>query len=134
MPKNETIFYSPVEYGLYVFGGKWENRVLGMLHIHDKLRYSEIIELLPGITNPILSSVLKKFQKEEIIIRKHYEEIPPRVEYSLTPKGWELVRILQEVCFWAEKYHGRDREHEFKYCSTCTLYEEKWKESAVKEE
>ena len=57
VPKNETIFYSPVEYRLYVFGGKWENRVLGMLHIHDKLRYSEIIELLPGITNPILSSV-----------------------------------------------------------------------------
>ena len=123
-PKYEKVFCSPVEYGLYIFGGKWDTRVLGILHIYDSLRYSELMDLLPGITNPILSSVLKKFQKENIVTRKQFDEIPPRVEYSLTEKGWELVRILQQVCFWCDKYHDRDHEHEFEYCRTCTLIEE----------
>ena len=124
IPKNQKYFYSPVEYGLYVCGGKWDTRVFGILHIYEKLRYSEIMELLPGITNPILSSVLRKFLKEGIITRQQYDEIPPRVEYALTEKGWELVLIMQRLCSWAEKYHGRDREHEYEYCRTCTLTEE----------
>lgn len=122
--KTEDVFFSPVEYGLYVFGGKWDTRVLGILHIYDTLRYKEIMDRLPGITNPILSGVLKKFQEEGIITRTQYDEIPPRVEYSLTKKGWELVLVLQQVCFWADKYHYRFPEHESEYCRDCKSIKE----------
>ena len=77
----------PLEYGLDVFGGKWKSRIICVLAAKEKLRYSEIRTEMCNITDAVLSSTLKELIADKIVIRKSYDEIPPKVEYSLTEKG-----------------------------------------------
>jgi len=119
--KTKKQYSTPFEHALELFGNKWNGRVLGILHLRPNLRYGDIKRLLPGITDPVLSSVLKLFQKEEIIIRTQKNELPIRVEYSLTERGWELVELCQKICSWSCKYYPRDVEEEYIYCVNCEL-------------
>lgn len=119
--KLEKKYSTPFEHGTELFSGKWEGRVLGLLHHEEPLRYHDFKDLLPGITDPVLAKVLKKFIQENIVVRTPYEEIPPRVEYTLTQKGWELVKLCQEICSWCCKYYPREPQNEFAYCKNCQV-------------
>lgn len=92
----------PLEYGLSVFGGKWKSRIICVLSANEKLRYSEIRKEIYNITDAVLASTLKDLISDEIVERKSYDEIPPRVEYSLTDKGKSVVPILQSICRWSD--------------------------------
>ena len=120
-PKYEKKFSTPFEHGLELFGGKWSSRIIGILHLKEPLRYSDFKDLLPGLTDPVLSNNLKKLIREEIIVRTQYDEIPPRVEYRLTTKGWELVYLCQQICSWCCKYYPREPENELPYCRNCEV-------------
>lgn len=98
--KLEADIRCPLEYGLGVFGGKWKSRVICVLNEKKVLRYSGIREEMLNITDAVLASVLKELIADGMIGRKQYDEIPPRVEYSLTPKGESVVPILQSICRW----------------------------------
>lgn len=76
----------PLEYGLSIFGGKWKSRIICVFAGKKKLRYSEIRKEMCNITDAVLASTLKELIKDGIVKRKSYDEIPPRVEYSLTKK------------------------------------------------
>lgn len=73
----------PLEYGLELFGGKWDSRVICVLNEKKVLRYSEIRKEMMNVTDAVLASTLKKLIANDLIQRKSYDEIPPRVEYSL---------------------------------------------------
>jgi len=118
-PKLEKDIRCPLEYGLDVFGGKWDSRIICVLAAKETLRYSELRKELSNITDAVLAASLKSLIKNEIVNRKSYDEIPPRVEYSLTEKGVSIVPILQSICRWAGAYYKEDKENSMLQCQKC---------------
>lgn len=90
-----------------------------MLAAKKTLRYSELRRELTDITDTVLTSSLKSLIKNEIVSRKSYDEIPPKVEYSLTKKGASAVPILQSICKWAGAYHREGEENTLSQCRKC---------------
>jgi DNA-binding HxlR family transcriptional regulator len=115
----------PLEYGLEVFGGKWKSRVICVLAEKKILRYSEIRKEMTNITDAVLATTLKELIAYGIVNRKQYDEIPPRVEYSLTEKGVSVVPILQRICSWSGAYHKEDNEHALLQCQRCDYNQNK---------
>lgn len=118
-PKLDKDIRCPLEYGLDVFGGKWNSRIICVLAEKETLRYSELRSELTNITDAVLGASLKALMKNEMIKRKSYDEIPPRVEYSLTEKGLSVVPILQGICQWSGAYHKEDTENVMPHCQKC---------------
>ena len=69
----------PLEYGLEIFGGKWDSRILCVLAASAPMRYSELRKEMANITDAVFASSLKKLQKDGMIARQQYNEIPPRM-------------------------------------------------------
>lgn len=92
-----------VESSINEIGGKWKSLILCTLK-DGKLRFSEINNKLPEITPRMLTKTLRELEEDRIINRKVYAEVPPRVEYSLTPKGKSVIPILDALCEWGKEY------------------------------
>lgn len=92
-----------ISYTLSVVGGRWKWLILYKLFQNKVLRYGEIKKSMPSITHKMLSQQLKELQSTELIYRKEYHQIPPKVEYSLTDKGNTLIPILLHMSEWGEK-------------------------------
>ncbi|WP_017414368.1 winged helix-turn-helix transcriptional regulator [Clostridium tunisiense] len=118
-PKLEKEIRCPLEYGLDIFGGKWNSRIICVLAEKQILRYSEIRNEMTDITDAVLAATLKKLISDNIVRREQYDEIPPKVEYSLTKKGKSVVPILQSICKWSGAYHKNDSEHIMTQCQKC---------------
>ena len=95
--KLEPDIRCPLEYGLDIFVGKWKSRIICVLAALGTLRYSQLRSEMGNITDAVLASTLKELIADEMVLRKSYDEIPPRVEYSLTRKGRCVVPILQNI-------------------------------------
>ncbi|MDF2937667.1 MAG: HxlR family transcriptional regulator [Paenibacillaceae bacterium] len=95
-----------VEAALEVMGGKWKPLILYHLMTGRK-RTSELRRLIPGITQKMLTAQLRSLENDDIVARKIYEEIPPRVEYELTAYGWKLKPALDLLCYWGEEHLER---------------------------
>ena len=117
--KLEADIRCPLEYGLEIFGGKWKSRVICVVHEKRVLRYSGIRKEMLNITDTVLASVLKELIRDGIIERKQYDEIPPRVEYSLTEKEESVVPILQSICKWSGMFHRENSEKVMTQCQKC---------------
>lgn len=117
--KLEADIRCPLEYGLAIFGGKWKSRIICVLSAQKTLRYSELRKEMYNITDAVLAATLKELIQDEIIDRRSYDEIPPRVEYSLTPKGETVVPILQSICQWAGVFYKEDSANEMTQCQKC---------------
>lgn len=120
--KLEADIRCPLEYGLSVFGGKWKSRIICVLSADKKLRYSEIRKEMYNITDAVLAATLKDLIADGIVDRKSYDEIPPRVEYSLTGKGNSVVPMLQSICRWSDIFYKEDVENEMKQCQKCDYH------------
>ena len=88
---------------LDILSGKWSLRILICLCQGGVVRFNELRRSLPGISNNKLSQCLKEFEKNKIVVRMQYNEIPPRVEYSLTELGRELQPAIVLLDEWAQK-------------------------------
>lgn len=117
--KLESDIRCPLEYGLEVFGGKWKSRVICVLADKKILRYSELRAELVNITDAVLSTTLKALIADDIVSRKSYDEIPPRVEYSLTEKGLSVMPILQSICDWSGAFYKKETDKETSQCMKC---------------
>ena len=84
---------------------KWTLLILYVLIPERKLRYSELASKLEGISPKTLTERLRELEKEGIIKREAFPEIPPKVEYYLTQKGCELAKSFTHVLNWAEKWY-----------------------------
>ncbi len=102
--KTEKDIRCPLEYGMELFGGKWKTRIICVLSIKKKLRYGELKKELTNITDTVLAATLKELSDSGMVIRQQYNEIPPRVEYSLSEKGESVLPILMEICKWTGAY------------------------------
>ncbi|WP_113927129.1 winged helix-turn-helix transcriptional regulator [Bacillus sp. P14.5] len=94
-----------IEYTLNKVGGKWKLVILWHLAFDGMHRYNEMRRLLPGITHKMLSQQLKELEQEGLINRKQYNEVPPKVEYSISEKGETLKPLLEEMHKWGSGQH-----------------------------
>ena len=91
-----------VDYAFQRIGGKYKGRILWVLR-DEVLRYGELKKAIIGITPKMLTQTLKELEADELISRKVYLEVPPKVEYTLTATGKELIPFIQQMRSWAEK-------------------------------
>lgn len=94
----------PVQYTLRILQGKWNERIIYELSKYDSLRFGELKKIISEITSTMLSSTLKDLEEQGLVKRTQYNEIPVRVEYSLTEKGKELHPVFAEMAKWGLKY------------------------------
>lgn len=102
---EELTLECPVTYTLSILGGKWKWLIIYLLFEHNILRYGELKKRLVGITHKMLSQQLKELDAANLINRKEYQQIPPKVEYSLSEQGKTLLPILNLMCEWGRKNH-----------------------------
>lgn len=114
--KLEKKISCPLDYGLDIFDGKWKSKIICILGANGTMRYTEIRKGLTNITDAVLASMLKEMLEAEIIDRKYYNEIPPKVEYSLTEKGESAWQILKSICQWSKKYIKTPEEKTIPFC------------------
>jgi DNA-binding HxlR family transcriptional regulator len=117
--KMEEDIRCPLEYGLEIFGGKWKSRIICALAEKGTLRYSALRKEMSNITDAVLASTLKELNANDIVQRKSFDEIPPRVEYCLTKKGNSVFPILQSICRWSGAYYKEDNENAMMQCKKC---------------
>ena len=96
--------YERFEKVVNMIGGKWKLRIIYVLAFHETLRYGELKRLLTPITHKMLSTQLKELEKDGLINRKEYQQIPPKVEYSLTDLGLTMKPILDIMATWGNEY------------------------------
>jgi DNA-binding HxlR family transcriptional regulator len=93
----------PIIYALGIVGQKWKLPIMWYLFENETTRYSELKRRVKGITNMMLTKSLQELEAHNLVIRTQYETIPPKVEYSLTERGKELLPTLNELYWWGEK-------------------------------
>lgn len=98
-----TTFGCGLEAALAVLGGKWKPLVLYNLakNVH---RYGELRRAIGGVTDKVLIQQLKELERDEVVARIDFQEIPPKVEYSLTPFGQSLADALGGLCAWGTEH------------------------------
>lgn len=124
-PKLEKEIKCPIEIGLNIFGGKWKSRIICVLSEKNKLRYNELKKEMVNITDAVLSSNLKELIYDGIVLRKQYNEIPPRVEYELSSKGKSIIPILRSICEWSGDLRKNLGDKTLKQCEKCNHLEER---------
>ena len=117
--KLEKDIRCPLEYGMALFGGKWKSRILCVLAGQGTLRYSALRKQMGNITDAVLAAALKELLADDMIQRRSYDEIPPRVEYCLSEKGKTVVPILQSICRWSGAYTKDDQAGLLRQCQKC---------------
>ncbi|MEK5396280.1 transcriptional regulator [Paenibacillus sp. VTT E-133280] len=96
----------PATFAFHVISGKWNLPILAILSENDNIRYNELKRRLHGITGTTLTNALRDLIEYGIIHREQYNEVPPRVEYSLTSSGKELVPLIESVVEWGQRNIG----------------------------
>ncbi len=92
-----------VDYAFRRIGGKYKGRILWYLHLKEVLRYGELRRSIVDITPKMLTQTLRELEEDHLINRVEYQEKPPRVEYSLSEIGKELVPFIDHLREWGEK-------------------------------
>jgi DNA-binding HxlR family transcriptional regulator len=112
--KNSTNFLNETDllencgmfYTLSIIGGRWKVGILASLLDNEALRYSEIKNKLHNITERMLIKQLKELESDGLIVRKDYQEVLPRVEYSISKKGKSLEKVLITLRHWGKNYRN----------------------------
>ena len=90
-------------FAINLIRGQWTLIICCRLS-HGKMRFSELKRYIPNITERMLTLQLRQMEENKLITRTVYAEVPPRVEYELTPIGEELIPVLHQLGDWGEKY------------------------------
>ncbi|BCN28900.1 winged helix-turn-helix transcriptional regulator [Anaeromicropila herbilytica] len=95
----------PIKCTLEVIGGKWKLRILAELLKNEVCRFNGLKREISGITNTMLSNSLHELEHDNLVKRIQYNEMPVRVEYSLTEAGKSLLPLFYEIAVWWNKYN-----------------------------
>jgi DNA-binding HxlR family transcriptional regulator len=104
--RNSSQPVCPAEITLRVIGGGWKLLILWHLFQGPK-RFSELRRGITGITQKMLTQQLREMERDGIVNRKVYAQVPPKVEYSLTAMGRSLRPITDAMCEWGARNHDR---------------------------
>ncbi|MBQ1992217.1 MAG: helix-turn-helix transcriptional regulator [Clostridia bacterium] len=101
----KEVGYEKFEKVVNMIGGKWKLRIIYVLAFNEVLRYRELKRILSPITHKMLTAQLKELEKDGLVNRKEYQQIPPKVEYSLTQMGKDLEPVVKEFHTWITKHN-----------------------------
>lgn len=87
-----------------VIGGKWKPKVLFYLGRKGTMRFGQLRDAIVGVSEKVLIQQLRELEADGIVHREVYRQVPPKVEYSLTPIGQTLIPILQALFSWGQQY------------------------------
>ena len=90
-------------YTMSLISGKHKMVILYCLMEYEPVRFNEMKRYLGPITDKTLSSNLKELEADQLIVRKEYPQIPPKVEYSLSERGRSLMKVLDQLCVWGSE-------------------------------
>ena len=96
-------YHCPVEVTLDAIGGKWKCVIMWWLRERPR-RFGELKQMIPGITQKVLTEQLRELETDGLVRREAYNEKPPRVEYSLTPYGTTIRPITDLMCAWGKTH------------------------------
>jgi DNA-binding HxlR family transcriptional regulator len=105
---SNHICLCPLEGIINIIAKKWAILIISIIGHQERIRFTDIAQRLDGISPKTLADVLKNLQKENLIHREAFSEIPPRVEYSLTEDGKQLCEAVLPLIQWAEKRDNVD--------------------------
>lgn len=113
--KDQALYKSrldncPLTFALNLIGGKWRLPIIWALNKNGTMRYNELKRSIEGITNMVLTQSLKDLELKGIINRKQFMEIPPRVEYSLTDNGEDLISALKTLANWGNRMKNMENQ------------------------
>lgn len=99
--KTETC---PIELTVRFVGNKWKLLILRELFRGGRMRFNELHRAIRGVTQKALSEKLKQMERDGLVIRTAFSEVPPRVEYSLSPLGRSLRSVMSAIYSWGNEY------------------------------
>ena len=99
----------PVRITMDIIGGKWKVVILYYIKNIGVCRFGELQRYIPQITKKMLTQQLRELERDGIVDRKVYQQVPPRVDYSLTKSGETLEPILQSMADWGEAHRAKTR-------------------------
>ncbi|CAM5612307.1 putative HTH-type transcriptional regulator YdeP [Streptomyces afghaniensis 772] [Streptomyces afghaniensis] len=98
-------------YTLSLIGGKYKMTILYALYLNNNpIRYNQLKRRLGNISFKTLTNTLKELESDQLINRKEYPQVPPKVEYSLSQKGLSLIPVLDAICYWGEEQLEKNKE------------------------
>lgn len=101
MTKNEDVFSCPTTATLEIIAGRWKPDILW--HLQDgAVRFNELRRKIGGVSQKMLTQQLRELQRDGMVARTQYEEIPPRVEYTLTELAGSLGPLLGSIANWSD--------------------------------
>jgi|HigsolmetaAR203D_1030402.scaffolds.fasta_scaffold07142_2 Predicted transcriptional regulators len=103
---EENIGGCPVEETLSVVGGKWKAIILWRL-VSGSKRFNELHRSIPQITRKMLTEQLRELERDNLIIRTVYQQVPPKVEYSLSDYGKTFIPVMQAMAQWGLVHRER---------------------------
>ena len=95
-------------YTMSLIQGKYKMAILYCLMEYQPVRFNQMRRYLGKVTDRTLSTNLKELEADGLVKRKEYPQIPPKVEYSLTPLGDSLMVVLDQLCTWGEEHKNSD--------------------------
>ena len=105
IPKGKYVrtgYVSPIDAALEIIGGKYKVAILYYIR-ESVLRFGELRRLMPLATKRMLTKQLRELERDGMIDRKVFRQVPPRVDYSLTKEGKSIVPILEDLCEWGKR-------------------------------
>lgn len=112
--KNTNNQACPIASSINIFGGKWKPEILYFINLEPR-RFNELKRLIPNITQRMLTQQLRELERDGIIDRKQYLEIPPKVVYSMTDLGNTLIPIFKELENWTTRNINKVEKARAKY-------------------
>lgn len=100
---EEPVHICAVDYAFRRIGGKYKGRLIWYLHQHGVMRYGALRRAILDVTPKMLTQTLRELEEDGLISRAVFHEVPPRVEYSLTPVGKELIPFINHLRIWGEQ-------------------------------
>lgn len=88
-----------------LIGGKWKPLIIWHLGTKGTKRFNELKKLIPQINQKMLIQQLRELEADNLVNRKVYPQVPPKVEYSLTDLGESLIPVLSLMCKWGDDYY-----------------------------
>ncbi len=102
MGNKDRRLIADFETAMKAIGTRWKPAILYCLIFGGTLRFSMLLRLIPGITHKMLTQRLREMERDGLIEREIFAEVPLRVEYRLSEMGQSLVPLLRDFCHWAD--------------------------------
>lgn len=97
-----------IDAAMEVIGGKWKVLIVWALDARGSVRFGRLRRMIPGVTEKVLAAQLRELEAAGVVEREVFDEVPPRVEYSLTSRGRELSEALSALGAWGQKHFVPD--------------------------